>query len=81
MFPEEIRWLFHRGSQTVWRFWRLYRPHPVPRHELMIERQDTEVVVDGFRLQLSFQEYMVLRHTGSPDLDSDEDRGEQRLFS
>lgn len=67
VFPEKIQWLLDRGTFVEWRSWRAYRLSTVPRHELLDERWDVSLTVDGFRWQLSHVDHSLLRIEDSPD--------------
>ena len=66
VFPEGLQWLLRRGTFVEWRSWRSYRLSTVPRHELVVERWEVSLTVDGFRWQLSQQEHSLLRVVDSP---------------
>ena len=66
-FPEALQWLLKRGTFMEWRSWRSYRRSTVPRHEILVERWDVALTVDGFRWQRSHADHTLLRIAESPD--------------
>jgi len=54
VFPEGLQWLLRRGTFVEWRPWWSYRLSTVPRHELVVERWEVSLTVDGFRWQFSW---------------------------